>query len=352
VQLKLPPDLISLTKSRAALTAEDRLYRAELSGVQGTSLNPEQQERFLSDQEELKVRVATAELEVEQSIKQLNQTMIKLVNIEEKLALSQVILDKFKYLNKQGGISLVQYIQQKELVQDTKSEADQLKQEKIRLKLAINEAESKLQNTVALSRKDLLTKIADNEKQIAEIDSQLTKVVVENNERIAETDSKLSQAKMNLQYQEVNAPVSGTIFDLQAHTKGFVTKAGQTILKIVPDDHLIAKVFITNKDIGFVKEGMKVDVQIDSFPFSEFGDIKGQLVWIGADALPPDKAHSFYRFPAKIRLDRQSLSINGREVPLQSGMSINANIKVRQRTIASILTDLFAKKTESLKSIR
>jgi len=25
-------------------------------------------------------------------------------------------------------------------------------------------------------------------------------------------------------------------------------------------------------------------MSIDSFPFSEFGDVKGQLVWIGSDA--------------------------------------------------------------------
>jgi len=42
-----------------------------------------------------------------------------------------------------------------------------------------------------------------------------------------------------------------------------------------------------------------------TLPFSEFGDVKGQLVWIVPDALPPD--HPFYRFPAKVRLSQQSL---------------------------------------------
>ncbi len=194
--------------------------------------------------------------------------------------------------------------------------------------------------------------MADNDKHIAEIDSQLTKAIVENNKRLDEIDSQLSQTTMNLQYQELNAPVSGTVFDLQAHTAGFVANSSQPILKIVPDDGLTAKFFITNKDIGFVKEGMNVDVRIDSFPFSEFGDIKGQLVWIGSDVLPPDQIHRFYGFPAKIRLERQSLLINGRVVPLQSGMSVSVNIKVRQRTVMSIFTDLFTKKMETLKFVR
>jgi len=81
---------------------------------------------------------------------------------------------------------------------------------------------------------------------------------------------------------------------------------------------------------------MNVDVRIDSFPFSEFGDVKGQLVWIGSDALPPDQIHPFYRFPAKVRLSQQSLLVNGRQVPLQSGMSVSANIKLRHRSVMSI----------------
>ena len=148
------------------------------------------------------------------------------------------------------------------------------------------------------------------------------------------------------------APVNGTVFDLQVHSPGFVATASQSILKVVPDDSLLAKVFITNRDIGFVKEGMDVDVRIDSFPFSEFGDVKGKLVWIGSDALPPDEIHPFYRFPAKVRLQRQSLLINERKIPLQSGMSVNANIKVRSRSVMSIFTDLFTKSVESLKFVR
>jgi HlyD family secretion protein len=131
-----------------------------------------------------------------------------------------------------------------------------------------------------------------------------------------------------------------------------VANQTEPILKIVPDDTLVAKVFITNKDIGFVREGMPVDVRIDSFPYSEFGDVKGKLIWIGSDALPPEQIRPFYSFPAKIQLERQSLVINDKKVPLQSGMSISTNIRVRDRTVMSIFTDLFVDKTDSLKNVR
>jgi HlyD family secretion protein len=42
----------------------------------------------------------------------------------------------------------------------------------------------------------------------------------------------------------------------------------------------------------------------------------------------------------------------GRKVPLQSGMSVNANSKVREGTVMSIFTNLFSKSVESLKFVQ
>ncbi|MBA2749489.1 MAG: HlyD family efflux transporter periplasmic adaptor subunit, partial [Tatlockia sp.] len=255
-------------------------------------------------------------------------------------------------LAKDGAISKIQFLKQQQQVDSDLAEVEKSIQEQIRLKLAINEAQSKAQSILAFDRKDLLERLAANHKNIAQIDSQLTKVLVENNKRIAEIDSQLSSASLNLQYQDITAPESGVVFDMQVHNSGFVATTSQPILKIVPGDALTAKVFITNRDIGFVRAGMDVDVRIESFPFSEFGDVKGKLVWIGSDALPPDEVYPFYRFPAKVKLERQSLLVNGREIVLQSGMGISTNIKVRSRTVMSIFTDLFAKNAESLKFVR
>lgn len=352
VLLKLPPELVSLTKSRATLVAENQFYRALLSGGVKRNLNSEQLERLQSNKVELNSRLAAARSEVEQFIKQLDQTTIRLTSARETLRMNQDILSNIIPLAKDGAISQIQLLKQQQEVQSNQAEVAQLIQEQARLRLEIGEANSKVQNTLALSRSDWLNRSADNDKRIAEIDSQLTKAIVENDKRIAEIDSQISQAQLSLRYETIAAPASGTVFDLQAHHPGFVANASSSLLKIVPDETLTAKVFITNSDIGFVKEGMDVDVRIDSFPFSEFGDVKGKLVWIGSDALPPDEIHQYYRFPAKVKLERQALSINGRTVPLQSGMSVSTNIKLRSRTVMSIFTDLFTKSVESLKFVR
>lgn len=351
--LKLTTQMLDLAKSRATLVAENQIYRAQLDGTGSTSrLTSFQRERLLSNSDELDARVVAAQLEVDQLARQFKQTEIKLVSTKDTLRMNQGILDNITPLMKDGAISKIQYLKQQQEVSNAQSEIEQLQQERLRLQSAIGEAQAKLHSTVAVSRKDWLTQIADNNKKIAEIDSQLTKAIVENNKKIAEIDSQLSQTQMNLKYQEIIAPVDGTVFELKAHTPGFVVTSSEPILKVVPDDALIAKVYITNKDIGFVKENMTVDVRIDSFPFSEFGDVKGTLIWIGSDALPPDQIYPFYRFPAKVRLERQSILINGRNVTLQSGMSVTGNIKLRERTVMSIFTDMFGSSVESLKFVR
>ncbi len=351
-KLGLSPQLKTLVKSRSTLIAENQLFRTQLGDAAQTDLSAGQIERLQSDRAELGSRVAVARSEVDQLTRQLNQTQIEIANAQDTVEMNREILQNFAPLAKEGAMSRIQYLKQRQEWRNSTTEVAKLRQERERLLLEIGEAKSNLQNTIALDRKEVLTKIAENDKDIAEIDSQLTKAIVENDKRIAEIDSQISQAKQNLGYEEITAPADGTVFDLQAQNPGFVANTSQSLLKIVPNDALTAEVFITNKDIGFVKEGMDVDVRIDSFPYSEFGDVKGKLISIGSDALPPDEVHPFYRFPAKIRLDRQSVSVNGRNVPLQSGMSISANVRVRERTVMSIFTDLFIKNVEGLKFVR
>ncbi|MBW4643467.1 MAG: HlyD family efflux transporter periplasmic adaptor subunit [Goleter apudmare HA4340-LM2] len=354
LQSQLPPEVAFLLKSRAALVSENELLRTELRKTgAGVGIGDDEQQRLQVAKKELDSRSAAAQLEVEKIKKQLSQTQVKNLDTQASLGIQQQILDKLKTLAEEGGISQLQYLNQQQQVQNLAAEVAQLVQEEQRLRFDIEKSRQQLTNTVAFSDKGILDKISDNKQRIASIDSQFSKVLLDNEQRLADINSKITQTQMNVKYQELRAPVGGTVFDLQAKSPGFVANATQKLLQIVPQENYVAEVFITNKDIGFVRKGMKVDVRIDSFPFSEFGDIKGVVDGIASDALPPDQTHQFYRFPAKITLNKQTLSINGTNITLQSGMSLTANIKVREeRSVMSLFTELFTKQAESLKEVR
>lgn len=349
----VPSRMLALAQSRQALIEESQFYRSQVRGnSQGVLLSPEQQMRLQSSLREESSRASAARLESEQLQKQLLQTQIQRASATKSLTANTGLLETIKPVVASGGLAKVEQVKQEEAVQKSQADVDRLGQEEARLTLAIAEVNAKLDNTVSTSRKDVLGTLSANEKQIAQIDSQFAKTIVENEKQIVEMDNKLNQANLTLNYQEIKSPADGIVFDLKPKAPGFVANPTEPVLKIVPSDNLLAKVFITNKDIGFVRPGMDVDVRVDSFPFSEFGDIKGKLTWVGSDALPPTQVRNFYSFPAKIKLDSQTLKMTNQKLPLQSGMSLSVNIKTRQRTVMSIFTDLFTGEVEGMKHLR
>ncbi|MGQ4649259.1 HlyD family efflux transporter periplasmic adaptor subunit [Lyngbya aestuarii] len=353
--VKLSGEIASLTESRKALLAENEFYQALLNGDSlSTNIALEERGRFIDARAEQASRVEAAQKEVEQLQEQRRQNQTQLQTAISSFRVEQGILEEMEPLAVQGAVPRIQYLRQQEAVKEKQTEVDVRTQENARLGLEIAKAGQQLENTKALTRKELNDQIAANKIRLAEIDSQLNKVIVENEKQIAEIDSQLSQANLNLSYQELRAPVSGTVFDLQPPSAGYVANSNEPVLKIVPSDALVARVYLTNKDIGFVKDGMPADVRIESFPYSEFGDIEGELQSVGSDALPPapQENRPDYTFPAEISLKEQSIVVNDRTIPLQSGMRVNVNIKVRQRSVLSIFTELFTDKTDSLQNVR
>jgi multidrug efflux pump subunit AcrA (membrane-fusion protein) len=333
--------------------AENALYRAQLAGdATGASLPEAQRDRLQAANAELNSRLSIANLKVDQLRRQLTQTQAQLANAEDDLRLNQDILDRIKPLADRGAIGEIQYLNQEQEVNNRRTEVNRLREEEQRLDLAIAQAQEEFRSTQVVSQDDLQKRIAANDNQLATIDSQLTKIVLENDKRLQELDSQIAELTQTLTYQELRAPVSGTVFNLKANQAGYVANSTEPILEIVPTDALVARVFINNSDIGFVYEGMDVDVRIDSFPYSEFGDVKGTLTRIGSDALPPDQIHPTYRFPAEITLGDQMIAIDGKPVQLQSGMSLSANIKTRPRRVITIFSDLFARKIDTVKTGR
>ncbi|TRT59629.1 MAG: HlyD family efflux transporter periplasmic adaptor subunit [Microcystis aeruginosa Ma_QC_C_20070703_M131] len=416
-QLKLPSEIADLARNRAALVTENQLYQAQVSeGASSSALQGEQLARLAAARREANSRQAAARLEMEQLAKQLNQTRVQLADARSQLIKDRLVLEEIKTRNansmkqgqesldiernilndieplaEEGAVARYQINKQKQSVTDRQNELQQqeangeidrekqekevqtriaeisrLEQEEKRYSLLISQAREKLINTTVITEKDVRDKMADNQKRIAEIDSQISRIIIDNNKRIAELDSQISQAQQTIKYQKITAPIGGVVFDLKARP-GFVPQPSQAeaLLKIVPDGCptevkdaakgcLVAEVDVTNQDIGFVRVGQKTDIRIDSFSYSEYGDIKGEVISIGSDALPPDENHRFYRFPVRVSLSSQELVLKDKStLPLQSGMSVSVNIKVNEnRTVLSLFTDMFNKQVDTLKQVR
>jgi hemolysin D len=234
----------------------------------------------------------------------------------QNLVLETEILERLEGLKVVGASAELQYLQQRNKVREVEGELAKLKVDRLR--------------------------------QIAIIEQSLEQIKGE----LADLGSKLTELQVNIRYQDVRSPVDGVVFDLKPTGPGFVAQGSEPVMKIVPFDALQAKVEIESSDIGFVRVGRHADISIDSFPATDFGVLLGTVKGIGSDALPPDERNQTYRFPATIALDSQQLNLkSGKSLPLQVGMSLTANIKLRKVTYLQLLLGEFKDKTDSLKQI-
>lgn len=142
--------------------------------------------------------------------------------------------------------------------------------------------------------------------------------------------------------QILTAPVSGEVQQLAVHTIGGVVESGKPLLAIVPvEQALEVEALVLNKDIGFVREGQEVAIKIDSFPFTRYGLINGEVVSISDDAVQHE--HLGLVYAARVQMERTTMDIDGKTIQLSPGMAVSAEVKTGQRRIAEYLLSPVAK---------
>ncbi len=196
-----------------------------------------------------------------------------------------------------------------------------------------------------------LDALFEQETQLSNIKLEINRANLESEKIIKQLNNSLQEAELQLQYQKVKAPTNGIIFEQKASKDG-VLRAGDTVLTIIPQGKLKAKVFVANKDIGFIKSGQDAKIRVDAFPFTSYGELTGKISSIGADVLEPDATADYYRYPVSINLDKSYLKPNGRKIPLRSGMAITTNLKLRDKRLISLISDMLVDQTDSIKGIR
>ena len=230
--------------------------------------------------------------------------------VKRNVELSQKILDRLVPLEKSGAISELQILQQWNRLE---------------------------------TQNDELIQLINNREELTN----------ESRSRQSQLRGDLNQVRNQLRNEYVKAPISGMVFDLKPDNNRYVATNAESLLKIVPQGKLGGEVNVTNQDIGFIRPGQPVKVRVDSFPYTEYGEINGEIRNIGADALPPNQLIRSFHFPVDLELENSSLRTReGTVIPLQSGMTITTNLKLRDRRLIELLSDLFTNRGESLKRLR
>jgi hemolysin D len=180
----------------------------------------------------------------------------------------------------------------------------------------------------------------------------------------------LIKAEQRTKLQQLTAPVDGVVQQLAIHTVGGVVTPAQPLLVVVPSDsRLEIEAMVSNRDIGFVHSGQEAEIKIDTFNFTRYGLVHGQVLTVSQDAVIRDRqeSHSNDRtlgtqndtsepkgqelnYSARISLDRTQMQIEDRMVNLSPGMAVTVEIRTGSRSIISyLLSPLIWYKHQSLR---
>ena len=173
---------------------------------------------------------------------------------------------------------------------------------------------------------------ANAERDLADIDQRLEQIKAQVERTSAET------------VHVVRTPISGRVTGLQARV-GEQALGGLPLGVVLPEEStLIAEVFIPSRAIGFVEPGQNVKLQYDAFPYQKFGIAMGEVIAVADTAQLPQElgvssqtGEPVYRIG--IRLDEQHVDAFSRNVPLQVGMELTADIVLENRRLREWLLE-------------
>ena len=198
----------------------------------------------------------------------------------------------------------------------------------------------------------LESEVAQSRAKLQEVQAQLLKMKQESLREIADLERQLVEVEDTRSKEVLTAPVNGVVYGLVPSSPGYAASTGEILVKVVPGGVLEAKVFVTNRDVGFLEKGMPAQVRVDAFPYTQFGSIPGELKSVGTLPLEPDAQNPQPRFPAYIRLDREYLTKGRDQYTVSAGQSVQANLVLRDKRVITLLTDAVQKALDSLRAIR
>jgi hemolysin D len=131
---------------------------------------------------------------------------------------------------------------------------------------------------------------ASREQTRAEYARGVMADLAEAEQKAAQFNEDIIKAERKMEDQVLRAPVDGTVQQLAIHTVGGVVTPAQQLMAIVPaDSRLEAEVMVPYRDIGFVTLGQSAEVKIDTFNFTKYGMLHGEVMTVSQDAIVREK---------------------------------------------------------------
>ncbi|MHC5747987.1 MAG: HlyD family efflux transporter periplasmic adaptor subunit [Nostoc sp.] len=105
-------------------------------------------------------------------------------------------------------------------------------------------------------------------------------------QQLERDNRQLQQVEIDLSKTKIAATADGIIAQLNLRNPGQTVNSGQEIAQIVPNDvSLIIEAAISPSDIGKLKTGQLIQMQVSACPYPDYGTLKGVVSKISQDTI-------------------------------------------------------------------
>ena len=155
--------------------------------------------------------------------------------------------------------------------------------------------------------------------------------------RVAEADARSSLASLAQETAEhdgrrataVTAPVAGRVTTF-AYDIGQSVPAGTVLATVLPaGTRLEAKLLVPSHAKAAFRNGQRVELRIDAFPYQKYGLVQGTVEQVELSPItdiPPGTAPGAVLYRATVSLSADALTMYGRRTAFEPGMTVQADI--------------------------
>jgi hemolysin D len=182
------------------------------------------------------------------------------------------------------------------------------------------------------------TAVQQRLQAVAEFKARSSNELADAVKRKNAAEQELVKANQRWTQQTLRAPIDGVVQQLAVTTVGGVVTAAQPLLTLVPEQSALEiEAQVMNRDIGHLQVGQRVINKIETFDFTRYGFVDGEVLWVGTDAVQDQKLGLVY--PVRIRLNqtRTPNAVNGRYGEVSAGMNVTADIRTDERRMLEYL---------------
>lgn len=155
------------------------------------------------------------------------------------------------------------------------------------------------------------------------------------NLRLKELAASLHQLENERDLTHIRAPLAGALEQFSGLTPGTYVQAGQTVGWVSPDGELVAEIYVSPKDIGFVWRGQSVRLQVDAFNYNQWGLVDATVLDVAQDFTLHDRNPIF---KVRCAFSRNHLALKSGVIGyLKKGMTVQARFLVADRTLLQLL---------------